>query len=72
MSGKSQKVDFRVMSNLTCRVATCGKRIKENVARRKQSTDLLCYNCFRIISKSTIRTARECRRDHTRKADRIV
>lgn len=68
MAGKSTKVDFRVMSELRCPV--CDKKIKQNVAARKQGKDILCYDHWRAIQKSTTRTARECRRMHLRKCDR--
>lgn len=70
MAGRSTKHDYRVMSSLKCKV--CKKPIKLNVAERKQSKDLLCYDHFRDIGKGTTRTARECRRMRIRKCDRIV
>lgn len=66
MAGKSTKHDFRVMSNLKCHV--CGKAIKLNLAERKQSKDLLCYDHHRAICKTPMRTARECRRAGQRKS----
>ena len=64
------KHDFRVMSDLKCPV--CGKAIKLNVAERKQSKDILCYNHWRDTQKSVTRTARECKRFGIRKLDRIL
>ena len=69
MAGKSKKEDFRVMSKLSCPV--CGKPIKANVANRKLSKDILCYDHWRDTQKSTTRTARECKRLGLRKCDRV-
>jgi len=71
MAGRSKKVDCRIMS-IEKRCPVCGKWIKKNVADRKQSKDILCYDHWRAVQKSTTRTARECRRKRIRRCDRIV
>jgi len=52
------KVRHTVMSKLRCPI--CNKKIKENVADRKQSNDILCFKCFKAAFP-VIRTAREIR-----------
>jgi hypothetical protein len=42
-----KKKDFRVMSTIVCCGPRCSKLIKANVAERKSSNNILCYECHR-------------------------
>lgn len=43
---KGAKAPFGDLSDLVCDARGCGRRIKKNVAVRKETRPLLCYRCF--------------------------
>jgi len=39
------KLSHTILPNLTCK---CGKGIKQNLASKKNRSNLLCYKCYRL------------------------
>jgi len=62
-----KKVPYTEMSNRRCEI--CGKPIKKNVADRKPTQKhLFCFHHWRDITEHYMATAREVRRDPSKRS----